>query len=320
MRSLSADAEEELKLHLVQETSQQLTFQRGKRSHSEAIAQGWRKSTPGLLGLSVFMLLPLTFMLRAGVFSSIPSNPIGINLFMMVWGMGFFGIPLATLAYSLLSACFVTWTFDRLDRTVCREAINLVKQKNIKIYRFDEIAKISVEQAEDSDNSYLKCCKLYFDLTSGRKFTLSQSCETTDRREQAIALQYHRELADLMRNCLGQVTPAAEKADRVFIPDAREVAAEDAANWEMLKSLGGALFSSKEKRLSDIENTKEKLITDRENAQLWETLSFHLAMSKEHYRESIDALSRAEAIYRERGDITKADDLARKISLFQAKI
>ncbi len=320
MRSLSSGASEELKLQLVQETSQQLTFQRGKLSQSEAIEQGWRKSTPALLGLGVFMLLPLTSMWRAGVFSSISSNPIGVNLFLLFWGMGFFGIPLATMAYSLLSACFVTWTFDRLERTVCREAINLFKQKNIKSYRFDEIAKINVEQAEDSDNSHLKCCKLYFNLTSGRKFTLSQSCETTDRREQALALQSHRELADLMRNCLGQVTPDAEQPDRVYIPEAKEVAAEEAANWEMLKSLGSGLFSSKEKRQSDIENIKEKLITDRQNAQLWETLSFQLAMSKEHYRESIAALSQAEAIYRDRGDTVKADDLATKISLFSAKI
>ncbi len=320
MRRLSDNAGEELMLQLVQETSQQLTFQRGRLSQSEAIAQEWRKSTPGILGLGVFILLPLTFMLRAGAFSSIPSNPIGINLFMLVWGIGFFGIPLATLAYRLLSACFVTWTFDRLERILRREAINLLKQKNTKIYRFARIATIGIEQPEDSDNSHRKCCEIYCKLTSGQEFTLSQSCYTTDRRAQAIALQSHRELAELIRNCLGQVTPDAEKADRVYIPDAKEIAAEEAANWEMLKSLGSGLFSSKEKRQSDIENIKERLITDRENPQLWETLSLHLAMSKEHYRESIDALNRAEAIYRERGDITKADDLARKISLFQAKI
>jgi hypothetical protein len=83
--------------------------------------------------------------------------------------------------------------------------------------------------------------------------------------------------------------------------------------------VGGALFSARAQRQSDIENIKEKLITDRKNLQLWETLSLHLAMSREHYHESIEALSRAEVLYRDRGDTIKADDLAKKISLFQAK-
>jgi hypothetical protein len=320
MRILSSTAGEELKLQLVQETSGQLTFQRGGLSQSEAIVQGRRKAMPSLLGLGVFCLLPLTSMLRVGVFNTIPSNPIGINLFMLFWGMGFFGIPLAVVAYTLFSACFVVWTFDQIERTLHQESVNLFRQKHTKIYQFDEIQKIGVEQREDSDNSYNKCCELYITLNAGKEFTLSQSFYTRDRLEQAIALQYHREIAEKMRFCLGQTTIEAERADRVRIPDAQEIEAEKAANWDMVKTVAGGLFSSKEKRQSDIENIKEKLITDRDNAQLWETLSFHLAMSKEHYRESIEALSHAEAIYRDRGDLVKADDLATKIALFSAKI
>jgi hypothetical protein len=320
MRMLSYNAGEQLKLELVQETSQQITFQRGRLSQSDAIVQGRRKAMPRLSGVGGFCLLILTALWGAGVFNSIPSNPIGVNLFLLLWSLFMLGIPLAMAAYTLFSACFVSWTFDRMDRTIRREGVNLFKQKSVKIYRFDEITKIGVEQVEDSDSSYLKCCELYFNLTSKREFTVSQSCYTTDRREQAIALQAHRQLAEIMRDCLDLITTDAERADRVYVPDEKEIAAERVNNWEMLKSVGGALFSSKEQRQTDIENIQEKLITDRDNAELWEILSFHLAMSKESYRASIEALNQAEAIYRDRGDISKADELAKKISLFEAKI
>ncbi len=320
MRILSSTAGEELRLRLVQETSQQLTFQRGLLSRSEAIGQGWRKSRFGLFELGIFCVLILSSMWRGGVFHSIPSNPISINLFLLFWGIGMFGIPLAAVAYRLLSACFVSWTFDRLEQTLSREKVNLLNQKHTKIYRFDEIEKIGVEQGEDSDNNYIKYCKLYITLKSGKEFTLSQSCYTKDYREQAIALQYHQEIAEKMRTCLGQTTAETERADRAWIPDAQDIAAEGSAELDMLKLLAGGVFSSKEKRQFEIENIKEKLITERDNARLWEQLSWYLAMHKEHYHESIEALTQAEAIYRDQGNIVKADDLAMKIALFSAKI
>jgi hypothetical protein len=320
MRILSSNAGSELQLELVRETSQQLTFQRGELSQSAAIDRALRNAVPKLFGLGSFCLIILLLMSRAGVFNSIGSNPSGVNLFLLLWVMGMCGIPLAIAFYLMLRPCFISWTFDRIERTLRREDVNLFKQKRVKIYRFDEISKIGVAQVEDTDSRASKCCELYLTLTSGREFTISQGYFTRDRRDRAIALQAHRELAELMRNFLGHVTPDAERADRVFVPSERDRAAESANNLEMLKSVGGALFSSKAKRQSDIENLQERLITERENPQLWENLSLLLAMSRESYRESIEALSQAEALYRERGDTELADDLARKISLFQAKI
>jgi hypothetical protein len=88
----------------------------------------------------------------------------------------------------------------------------------------------------------------------------------------------------------------------------------------MLKSIAGAaLFSSKAKRQSQIDHLRVQLITDRQNPQLWETLGFHLAMNKEDYRESIAALFQAEAIYRDRGDEIKANELAKQLALFNSK-
>jgi hypothetical protein len=87
-----------------------------------------------------------------------------------------------------------------------------------------------------------------------------------------------------------------------------------------LKSLAGGLFSSKGKRKSKIDRIKAELTTDRDNPQLWESLAVHCAMNREYYRESIDALSRAEAIYRDRGDSLKADELVRAIASFKSKI
>ncbi len=320
MRMLVENAGENTELRSIQETSQQLTFQTGTLPQLAAIDRGWRNSAFGLFGMGIYCTTIGYFMWQAGVFHTILSNPIGVNLFLLVWGMGMFGIPLAVIAHKLLSAYYVTWTFDRLDRTLRRDAVNLLRNKYTKIYRFDDIEQLAVEQGKDPDNCHNKCCELYLKLRSNQEFTMSQSCYTRDRREQAISLQYHREIAEKMRIYLGYITVDAERADRVYIPTVREVESEKDANWELIKSVGSVLFSPTEKRQSEIENIREKLITDRDNPQLWETLSWHLAMNKEHYRESIEALSQAEALYRDRGDNVMADELAQKISLFQAKI
>jgi uncharacterized protein HemY len=95
--------------------------------------------------------------------------------------------------------------------------------------------------------------------------------------------------------------------------------AKQVANLEMLKSLGCVLFSSKAKRQSQIENLQEKLIADRENPQLWETLGLHLAINKQD-RESMEALFKAEAIYRDRDDEVRANELADKLASFQSKL
>jgi hypothetical protein len=88
----------------------------------------------------------------------------------------------------------------------------------------------------------------------------------------------------------------------------------------MLKSLAVTLFSPKAKRQSQIDRLKEQLITDRENPQLWEELGLYLAMNKEHYRDSMEALFQAEIIYRDRGDEVKANEVARQLALFKNKL
>jgi hypothetical protein len=318
MRILSHNVDRDLQLQLVQSTSKQLTFQCGLLSQSEAIARGWRGALTILVSLGAFCAAIFIVVWNSRVLNSIPDNLAGINLFFLVWGMGMFGIPLSIIVCNLFKPYFIIWTFDRIERKLKREVINLFRQRGINIYQFENIRQVDVKQNEDSDSSYSKCCELYITLTSGKQFTMSQSFYTRDRREQAIALKHHREIAEKMRTFLGHVTAKSERADLVRIPDLREIEAEQAANWEMLKSLGGTLFNSRAKRQSKIENLQEKLIIDRENPQLWETLGLHLAMNKQG-RESIEALFKAEAIYRDRGDEVRANELANKLALFQSK-
>ncbi len=319
MRILSYNVDRELELQLVQSTSEQLTYQRGLLSQSEAIGQGWRSALTILVSLGAFSAAIFIVMWNSRVLNSIPDNPAGINLFLLVWGMGMFGIPLSIIVYNLFKPYFIVWTFDRVERKLKQESINLFKQRWTKIYQFENIQQVDVKQNQDLDSSYNKCCELYITLRSGKQFTMSQSFYTRDCRDRAIALKHHREIAEKMRTLLGHVTAKSEQADLVFIPNLREIEAEQAANWEMLKSLGGTLFSSKAKRQSQIENLQAKLITDRENPQLWETLGFHLAINKQE-RESIEALFKAEAIYRDRGDEVRANELADKLASFQSKL
>ncbi|MFM2304980.1 MAG: hypothetical protein RLZZ135_2392 [Cyanobacteriota bacterium] len=320
MRILSHHLDRELELQLVQSTSQQLTFQRGTLSQSAALDRGWRNVLMPIISLGTFCIWTFSIMSKGRVLDSIPSNLDGINLFILVWGMGMLGIPISIVIYSLFKPYFIVWTFDLIERKLKREGINLFRKKWIKTYQFETIRAVNVKQNEDSDSSYRKCCELYITLISGKEFTMSQSFYTSDRREQAIALKHHREIAEKMRNFLGQTTADLERADRVFIPTAREIAAEQTANWDMLKSLAVTLFSPKAKRQSQIDRLKEQLITDRENPQLWEELGLYLAMNQEHYRDSMEALFQAEIIYRDRGDEVKANEVARQLALFKNKL
>jgi hypothetical protein len=306
----------ERQLQIVQETSQQLTCQRGLLSRSDAIAQAQRNAIPGLLVVSFFCITTLNMASQGGLFKAMRSNPTGANLGIIAIGLVALGIPAAIAGYEIFSSCFIAWTFDRSNRTLSKESVNILKQKRVKTYRFDEVAKIGVEQSKDLDNENIKCSELFCALTSGQEFTLSQGFYTSDRREQAISLQYHREIAEKLRTYLGHQTDAADRSDRVYIPAERD----RSVDWEMLKSLAGGLFSSKGKRKSKIDRIKAELTTDRENPQLWENLALHCAMNREYYCEGIDALSRAEAIYRDRGDFLKADELAQTIASFKSKI
>ena len=320
MRILSHHLDRELELQLVQSTSQQLTFQRGILSQSAALDRGWRNALKVIISLGTFCVWTFSIGWKGRIIETIPSNPDGINLFILIWGMGMFGIPISIIIYSLFKPYFIVWTFDQSERKLKREGINLFRQKWIKTYQVETIRQVDVKQNEDSDSSYRKCCELYITLTSGKEFTMSQSFYTQDRREQAIALKHHREIAEKMRNFLGQTTPDLERADRVFIPTAQEIATEQAANWDMLKSLAVTLFSPKVKRQSQIDRLKQQLTTDRGNPQLWEKLGLYLAMNKEHYRDSMEALFQAEIIYRDRGDEVKANEVARQLALFKNKL
>jgi hypothetical protein len=129
---------------------------------------------------------------QGGLFTAMRSNPTGANLVIIAIGLVTLGVPLTIAGYKIFSGCFIAWTFDRFDRVLSKESVNILNQKRVKTYRFDEIAKIGVEQDKDFDYESIKCSKLFCVLTSGKEFTLSQGFYTGDRREQAISLQYHR--------------------------------------------------------------------------------------------------------------------------------
>jgi hypothetical protein len=324
MRILSPNADRELELQIVQETSQQLTLQRGLLSRSAAIEKGWLSLLRVIRPICLFTLIFLYLMYKNGTFDATMSKPTGMYHLLMSTGVMSAGLllllPIAVILYELLKSYSIVWTFNRLERVLEKSRMNLLNYHRIDKHPFDEIDFIGVEQNEDSDNEYVKCCELYLAFHSGKQITLSQSCYTFDRRAQAIALQQHREIAEKMRSFLGHNTPDTERADRVRIPTVREVESENNVDWDTVKGAMSVLFGSREHRQSEIDNLQEKLITDRENPQLWEALSLQLAMNKEKYRESIEALSHAESIYRDRGDETKANELAKKIALFKAKI
>ena len=214
MRLITSRNIDNLELQLIQETSQQLTFQQGKIPQSKAMSHKWRTAIAPVIALSLFCIIMFSIVWKGGIVMSVFSNPIGVNLFLLIWAMVMFGIPIAIICVNLFKAYSVVWTFDQLDRTLRREGITLFGQKWVCIYRFEDVQQIGIEQHWDSHDKYRKCCELYLVLKSGREFTMSRGLwlDTGDKHEQAISLQHHRDIAKKMRNCLGHPsTPASEK-------------------------------------------------------------------------------------------------------------
>jgi hypothetical protein len=101
MRILSHHVDRELELQLVRSTSQQLTFQRGILSQSTALDRGWRNALMVIISLGSFCIGTFSIVWKGRLLDSIPANLSGINLFILVWGMGMFGILISIIIDNL---------------------------------------------------------------------------------------------------------------------------------------------------------------------------------------------------------------------------
>jgi hypothetical protein len=283
-------------LTLIEETPIALVFRKGKKSE-QTKPQQWIH-----LGLTVFCLVVFAenFLKGAIVLQS-------VFLFSPYVWMTAISIAVAILIY--FNPYWVTWTLDRDSCQFIRTTHRCLLGKSKRSFSFDQIREVKVDQYESADSEGVVCAYLCIVLTSGKEIKLSQSKFSYDKREKAIALKYHREIAEKMRHYLGLSTPPQERAEDVYVPSIAEIQQEKAAAWAMLKDLFSAVFSKPEMKQAKINELRQQIAQDPHEAKKWEQLGLFLVQQKATLQEGFNAYRRAEQLYRDCGEIEKADEI-----------
>jgi hypothetical protein len=286
-------------LNLVQETHQELKFQFDRHRHTEAIAKKrftWIKT----LISSASCLFFVWYCVKANLLSSVASTfsyPAVIPLIAV--------LIFSFLIITYLSPNSIAWVFDSPTRQLKQTAHRLFWGRSTRSFPFDSIREIVVDKDQDSDNEHRICAYIYIVLTSGKAIKLSQSGYFTDMREKAIALKHHQEIARKMRERVGLKSAILD--DDIYIPSEREVTEKREETLRSTKELFSSIFSTKSEKALKIRNLK--LITTQKphDAQSWEELAMLYIQDKDSIQDGIRAYRQAELLYRDQGNIDKAD-------------
>jgi tetratricopeptide (TPR) repeat protein len=306
MRVRRACTEHELELQLIHESPLELTFQHGNIPQPTLM-----KAAKTNLFVYILVLVVLAVGIRFGsliIFNSFDnftrflqhSHPQFLILIVV--------IPIIPLIYILYAPYFTVWILERTNNHLVQIKTNLLGKKQKRKFDFSDIKAIKVEDEYDSDFPNSQCIELYLVLQSGKEITLSQSSYESNRRKRAIALKYHREIAEKMRSCIGfnnEAIPNNERAEAVYIPSEEEINQELAVGRKLARQVFTTLFSSKTKKEKIIQELRFQVNQKPTNPFAWENLAMMLDLQQDRRLECIEAYRRAETLYSQQGDIGK---------------
>jgi hypothetical protein len=153
------------------------------------------------------------------------------------------------------------------------------------------------------------------EIKSGKPIQLSQSSYESDKRRQAIAVKYHLEMAEKIRDFMGfdhDFLPLGARSEDVYIPTADEIRREEEADRKFAMAYVSKLFASKAKKKQFQAELRMQVTQDPENPQVWERLAMILVYSKDTRPEAIQAYQKAEKLYRKRGNFFEAEKMKRE--------
>lgn len=200
MRRIGQPRGQELQLHLIHETSLELTFQLGTIPQSaKLMKKAWISWFLNLVVGVLFVGFTLVFMNAfINTKRTIPIPSSSFHPFYLFFAI-FIIAPIIMSIYGLYSPYFTIWTFDRLSQRLVKTTTNLWG-KNTYIFPFHEIKTIEVEEHHDDRHTVTE---LYMVLKSGKQLTLSVSSYTINENEKADNLKYHQRIAEKMRHQAG---------------------------------------------------------------------------------------------------------------------
>ncbi|MGI0495520.1 hypothetical protein ACN4EG_27395 [Alkalinema pantanalense CENA528] len=287
----------------IEETQTQLIFQKGEKTESPS----W-KSWLGLVISGLGLVVVLEHWLK-GVFVLQAAFSIS-SAFLIATGLSI------VIIVTYFNPLWVRWYFHR-DKQQLTCVKRFLIGKSQKSFPFFKIREIMAQQYEAVDSQGVICAYVSMVLTSGKEIKLSQSPFLYDRREIALSLQYHRKIAEMMRDFLGQTTPAEQRAEAVKVPSLEAIQQERKAAWQELKGIFGAIFSGKQSKQAQIQALRQAIAQNPQNPKDWEQLALFLVLQKTTFTEGLQAYQRAELLYRHAGETEKADSITTLVQRYQ---
>jgi hypothetical protein len=284
-------------LILIQQTSTQLTLQRGEL----------RRNSKKILGLEPQVLGAIGFALIVGIFAIYRRNQTffaGQTDPFVQW-FPIFGpilIGAVSLASRLGTATHEVFTFDRASGNLLHEATSALG-KRAKSYSLNQITDLElVEQPDDDVRSY----SINLLLQSRKKITLGWGDRQITPKQQAIALHHYRTLAQQLRDFLlpqlvGQPLLDRTKGASLVVP-LSAIEADQQANMDYAKELAGLMFGGKDAKQAHIEKIRQLLAQNPQDADANYKMAMALSLQKVTQYEALPYFQRARDGYRQNGD------------------
>lgn len=300
-----------LQLILVQNTETVSSFQAGG-SKSIAIQNGWQDVQRKWLFFLGWIFFNAIFMRSSFVAIS------SFGLFGVFWAMGYYGITGFIAIHSLFKPRFVVWDFDQTQRQLTKTSVNVLNRNHQRRFAFDRIQSVEIVEQQDSDSEYRRCTKLFIRLQNKQEFTLSQSGFSSQPVDQKIALKYHLELAENMRDRIGLVNPQefGHRSQDIKI----RATSETIKPVNSLKHIVSLLSGGKGDRDLQISNLRQKLAHNSQDVTSLEKRALLLLEKQSTYQEGTQAYQQAAQMYREMGYQTRAEDIETQLAQWATQL
>lgn len=297
-------------------------------SRSKAIRDGWwnlvifQIFAMGLIAVLVVFLVIITLIVLDKVAPDLKNNmmPKAILLFSLLGLMA--SATLGTL-FAWTSG-YKTFVFDRVQKQFVIYTVNLFGQKVVRKIDFGKIKKAQLEHNEGFEDISIKVFLVVDKSTNSgssrqEEIILSQfsSNDTSRNIANLVALKHHKELLLSVNKSLSISTVELEKELSDFhIPTNEQLEKEKEEALtnakEQIKEFAKTIFSSSQKKHEKLEILRQRILKSPEDPCLWEQLALQLALQKNpQIHEVSHAYRKAENLYRDRGDLAKADEISR---------
>jgi hypothetical protein len=300
-------------LILIQQTSTQLTIQRGEP----------RRSSKKILGLEPQVLGAIVLVIAAGTFAIYRHNQ---GYFASQSNLLFHWLPIGlpivvgavSVAGRLGTVTHEVFTVDRRAGQFVQEATSALGKRVIQQLPLAQIVNVElIQEVSGEDNDWI-CYGINLQLQSRQPHFMGWGDRLISGKQSAINLNHHRQLALQLRDFLLPQLAGQPLLDRTKGPsiDAplSAIDADQQASMDYAKEIGGMMFASKAKKQEHIEKIRQLLLQNPQDPDANFKMSMALSLQKETQYDALPYLQRARDGYQQNGDL---DD---RLSLIEQSI